>query len=128
MATVVADRREPATERVAEERPGSGELHGAELMAHLMRRAGFGATPAELEQLVADGYERTVEALLHPEEVAESAALDEDLLYRYLPDSAVESRTPAAYWVYRMINTRRPLAEKMALFWHGLFATARSKV
>ena len=36
------------------------------LMAHLMRRAGFGAGRDELEQRVAKGYEATVEELLHP--------------------------------------------------------------
>ena len=34
------------------------------LMAHLMRRAGFGASYAELEQRAARGYEATVEELL----------------------------------------------------------------
>ncbi len=33
-----------------------------------------------------------------------------------------------AYWLCRMINTRRPLEEKMALFWHGIFATAYFKL
>ena len=37
------------------------------LMAHLMRRAGFGAPYEELEERVAKGYEATVEELLHPE-------------------------------------------------------------
>jgi uncharacterized protein (DUF1800 family) len=32
-----------------------------------------------------------------------------------------------AVWVYRMINTRRPLQEKMALFWHQIFATSVGK-
>ena len=31
------------------------------------------------------------------------------------------------HWLYRMINTGRPLEEKIALFWHGLFATAWTK-
>ena len=31
------------------------------LMAHLMRRAGFGATPAELEAKTKQGYDATVE-------------------------------------------------------------------
>ena len=35
------------------------------LMAHLMRRAGFGASREELEARVARGYEATVEELLH---------------------------------------------------------------
>jgi len=34
------------------------------LMAHLMRRAGFGATRDELEARVAKGYEETVEELV----------------------------------------------------------------
>ena len=37
-------------------------------MAHLMRRAGFGATRDELERYVAQGYEAVVEELLHPAE------------------------------------------------------------
>ena len=35
-------------------------------MAHLMRRAGFGATREELEQYVAKGYDATVEELINP--------------------------------------------------------------
>ena len=54
-----------------------------------------------------------MQALLHPEVVEESPALAEDLVYRYFPDSAAEARTPAAYWMFRMVNTRRPLVEKM---------------
>ena len=37
------------------------------LMAHLMRRAGFGAPYQELEARAATGYEATVEELLEPE-------------------------------------------------------------
>ena len=37
-----------------------------ELMAHLMRRAGFGANRDELEAYVEKGYEATVEELLNP--------------------------------------------------------------
>ena len=36
------------------------------LMAHLLRRAGFGATRQELEQYLEQGYEAVVESLLHP--------------------------------------------------------------
>ena len=41
--------------------------HDIALMAHLMRRAGFGAQYAELEERAAKGYEATVEELLNPE-------------------------------------------------------------
>ena len=39
------------------------------LMAHLMRRTGFGATREELERRVAEGYEATVEELVNPPDV-----------------------------------------------------------
>jgi uncharacterized protein (DUF1800 family) len=109
--------------------PGAAApLGGAELITHLLRRAGFGATPAELKRALAQGYERTVEDLLDVAHVQESPVLAEDILYRYLPDAAAESRGPEPFLIFRMVNTRQPLREKMALFWHGLFATARSKV
>jgi uncharacterized protein (DUF1800 family) len=102
-------------------------LTDLELMAHLFRRAGFGATRDELEAAVAKGYEATVEELLHPEAKPD---LEYDLLYRYYVDMK-ESRQidPAqSFWVYRMINTQRPLEEKMTLFWHSLFATGFAKL
>ena len=97
------------------------------LMAHLIRRAGFGATRDELETCVEQGYEATVEQLLHPEL---APVLDEDLLRRYHVDqnSLMLIESSQAYWLYRIINTQRPLEEKMALFWHSLFATAYGKL
>ena len=97
------------------------------LLAHLLRRAGFGATRDELEGYVAQGYAATVEQLLHPEQ---APTLDEDVLRRYHIDqnSLMLIESSQAYWLYRIINTRRPLEEKMALFWHGLFATAYGKL
>ena len=99
------------------------------LMAHLLRRAGFGATREELERYVAKGYEATVEELLHPEE-APPALEDEDLVRRYHVDenSLMLIESCQTYWLYRMINTRRPLEEKLALFWHGVFATGYTKL
>ena len=85
------------------------------LLPHLMRRAGFGATPDELERYAGMGYEATVEELLHPEDMP-PALEDEDLIRRYHVDEngllIVDSCQ--AYLVYRMINTRRPLEEKLA--------------
>jgi uncharacterized protein (DUF1800 family) len=103
------------------------QLTDLELMAHLYRRAGFGARREELEAALAKGYEATVEELLHPEEQPE---LDHDLIYRYWVDmkEARQIDPAQAYWVYRMINTKKPLEEKMALFWHHLFATGFAKV
>ncbi|MCE2499808.1 MAG: DUF1800 domain-containing protein [Dehalococcoidia bacterium] len=95
-------------------------------MAHLMRRAGFGATYAELEERAAAGYEATVEELLNP--IAQPD-LEMDILERYFVDwkemNALEVNQ--AYLTYRMINTKRPLQEKVALFWHGILCTGNSK-
>ena len=33
-----------------------------------------------------------------------------------------------ANWLYRMINSRTPLQEKVTLFWHGVFATGYAKL
>jgi uncharacterized protein (DUF1800 family) len=96
------------------------------LMAHLMRRAGFGAPYAELEARAAKGYEATVEELLHPEAQPE---LDYDIMLRYKTEwvnkNALEGQQEE--WVFRMINTKRPLEEKIALFWHGIFCTGHAK-
>ena len=99
------------------------------LVAHLMRRAGFGATPDELEAYAAKGYHATLEELLHPE-TAPPALQDEDLIRRYHVDenNLSDDDSCRAYWLYRMINTRRPLEEKLALFWHGVFATGYTKL
>ena len=98
------------------------------LMAHLMRRAGFGATRGELERLVEQGYEETVEQLLNPEGFPRA---DEFMLYRYNPTCELPQQHftgGQAGWLYHMVNTGRPLEEKMTLFWHHVFATGNSKV
>jgi len=97
------------------------------LMAHLMRRAGFGASRDELEERSSRSYESNVEELLNPES---QPTVDWDIWTRYFPDSS-ESMNPfgsAAVWIHWMINSKRPLEEKMTLFWHQLFATGNSKV
>ncbi len=104
-----------------------GVVTGLELMAHLFRRAGFGATHDQLEGALQRGYADTVEDLLHPEA---APALEEDLIYRFYPDmkEARQIDPAQSLWVYRMINTQRPLEEKLTLFWHHLFATGFAKL
>ena len=91
------------------------------LMAHLMRRAGFGTTLIELEEYVKRGYENVVEDLVEPERCP---PVDEDILDRYFGGSEGGYRNT---WMFRMINSPRPLEEKMALFWHHVFATGVGK-
>jgi len=96
------------------------------LMAHLMRRAGFGAPYPELEARAAKGYETTVEELLHPE--AQPDGIEIDVLERYFMEWREMVAGGTAYWAWRMLNSRRPLEEKIALFWHGVLCTGSSKV
>ena len=97
------------------------------LMAHLMRRAAFGATREELEAYVAKGYEATVEELLHPEN---QPAWDEDVNIRAYPEYGDRPNVinNEVMWAYRMINTQRPLEDKIALFWHGILCSGYAKV
>ena len=99
-----------------------------ELMAHLMRRAGFGATRDELEARVAKGYEATVEELLNPDTVEGSDRLD---FLRYQPGywkPPTSAGMGGAVWLNDMVNSQRVLQEKMVLFWHQVFATGYSKI
>jgi uncharacterized protein (DUF1800 family) len=99
------------------------------LIAHLLRRAGFGATFQELEHYCQMGYEATVEYLLHPEL---QPTIEEDLLERYYIDWKESRNIEGALTetVYRMNAnaSSRPLQEKIVLFWHGIFATGLAKV
>ncbi|MBI5365205.1 MAG: DUF1800 domain-containing protein [Planctomycetes bacterium] len=96
-------------------------------IAHLHRRAGFGSSRAELAAAVKKGWDANVEELLNPEKVKDP--LDDRLkeLEGELFDLTV-LEDAQAWWLYRMLHTRRPLEEKLTLFWHGHFATAASKV
>ena len=99
------------------------------LLAHLLRRAGFGATFQELDQYSQVGYEAVVEDLLHPEQ---RPPIEEDVLERYYIDWKESRNIEGALTesVYRMNSYagKRPLQEKIALFWHQVFATGLAKV
>jgi uncharacterized protein (DUF1800 family) len=92
-----------------------------------LRRAGFGARPSEIDAATAAGYRATVDDLLDTERHDRP---DEDLLERFHSEHCDEEspRWVALKWVYRMINSDRQLEEKMALMWHGVFATGWAKV
>ena len=96
------------------------------LMAHLLRRAGFGASRDEIEGYAAKGYSATVEELLNPEQ---QRGVEEDLLFRHHPyyhESG--NQASVVQWVYRMVNNPRQLEEKMTLFWHSILCAGQAKV
>lgn len=48
--------------------------------------------------------------------------------FYWLRASKLETQRVGYWWANRMLTTNRPLEEKMALFWHGHFATSEDKV
>jgi hypothetical protein len=93
-----------------------------DLLGHLYRRAGFGATREQLVSYAERSYEDTVEALLNPDPKTD---IQDDVLERY-----IHGEGPPIFiagWLYRMINSEAQLQEKMTLFWHHVFATGLVK-
>jgi len=121
-APALTEHPAPAQPRVASDR--------AE-MAHLLRRAGFGASADELDSYLAAGYDETVEALVNPceETTTYGCYADHDLVDRYFTASVGPRGVEYAWpqWMWRLLTTTRPLQEKMALFWHQLFAAGATK-
>lgn len=110
---------------------------------HLLRRAGFGGTPQQIDRLHALGKSAAVEHLLTgelpagAEGVFEPAALTDFALTP--PDPNADRKAVQrgqrqdlgrlrVWWVDRMLRTDRPLDEKMSLFWHGLFTSGAREV
>src|SRR5579885_898094 len=94
-------------------------------LRHLLRRAGFGASSAELDQYRKLGLSGTVDRLIDYESVDNSALENRLKSYNLDPNKYADL---ARWWALRMIYTARPLEEKMTLFWHGLLTSAVSKV
>ena len=97
--------------------------------AHLLRRAGFGGTQEEIDNLVQLGKEGAVDYLLNYEQIDDSAMEAELAKQNFFPDpNQINPRQAQGWWLFRMAYTKRPLLEKMVLFWHNHFATAVKKV
>ncbi|HTU69500.1 MAG TPA: DUF1800 domain-containing protein [Candidatus Baltobacteraceae bacterium] len=115
------------------------------LAAHLMRRAGFGATPDEVARYGAMSPHDAAEALIHFPDTSRLAPPPGVMAY---PDprriafkgmddmqkrDAARARRKEAigdilalqeWWLNRMLTTPAPLQEKMTFFLHGHFTTA----
>jgi uncharacterized protein (DUF1800 family) len=95
--------------------------------AHLLRRAGFGATSAELDHYA------TMSRTMMTQSVVDYGQTSNTALDGQLPTldfAAVKGPNAGAiqaWWVQRMVQTARPLEEKMTLFWHGLLTSGLDK-
>jgi uncharacterized protein (DUF1800 family) len=123
---------------------------------HLLNRAGFGGTPAQVEAVRAMGLDAAVDYIVDYDdrpEPTEATPFDADIMGPPTPDEQAFARRARAandenalaqiqrmrqererrdrlqlaemrkWWLKRMIETGRPLEEKMTLFWHGHVAT-----
>jgi len=107
-------------------------------LAHLYRRAGFGATPAELEAAGKLGFGASVDKLLAGLAEADSAgsALElphlTPLAQANIPGFSYDDYTEfialSTWWIDRMIVTDTPLREKLVLLLHEQFPTSYQKV
>jgi uncharacterized protein (DUF1800 family) len=99
----------------------------AKKLAHLLRRAGFGARPQEWDEWRKKGVAGATDALLNPEKMPDQlTGVLEAICGDYVDEENLDSLRN--WWIFRMVHTRRPLEEKMVLFWHNHFATANFKV
>jgi uncharacterized protein (DUF1800 family) len=115
-------------------------------IAHLLRRATFGPTAAEVAAAEEAGPLATLEALLAPSAPDRGAAATPlpDLgvdPYAQLPATAsredriraqaqrrVLQRALLSWWLDRMVEADHQLVEKLVFFWHGHWATSIQKV
>ena len=82
--------------------------------------------PAATDLALARGASMGVR--VKPESVNRHMQPVSDRFFYWLRATQLETRRVAYWWAERMLDTHRPLEEKMALFWHGHFATAENKV
>lgn len=114
-------------------------------VAHLVRRAAFGAPPARIDELAALGYEGAVDALCDlegPDAAADAIAPPAFDTAGYLAAqrgdaeakqeaarlAAEERRALVLWWVRRMAAADNPLRERLTFLWHDHFATSIEKV
>jgi len=102
---------------------------------HLLRRAGFGARPDELDVYRRMAFGEAVDTLIHYEQIADD--VDSKISQAgyaqiaapgrvFSPNSVIADAQQR--WLFRMLHTDRPLQEKMTLFWHNHFATGYTKL
>lgn len=113
---------------------------------HLAVRAGFGATPEQIQHLCDMGLYAAVDYLvdyyghppapvpLDPAPARPASPLASKLVHSWTRANASSSQGGMdlgglrRWWLRRMVESPRPLQEKLVLFWHGHFATQQSVV
>ncbi|HTD64888.1 MAG TPA: DUF1800 domain-containing protein [Verrucomicrobiae bacterium] len=94
-------------------------------VAHLLRRATFGATPTEYDQSVKDGFKNTVDRLIETKAAEPPALAGADDATQ---DKPIKPQDLIGWWLDWMLRTPTPFAERMTFFWHGHFTSDFRKV
>ncbi len=98
--------------------------------AHLLRRAGFGGTPAEVDEFAKLTRAEAADRLINFEAV-DNSALNARLATLNLELNDYGNGLVGdmqRWWLTRMVYTARPLEERMTYIWHGLLTSQLSKV
>ena len=106
------------------ERASAGITNDRQKTVHLLRRAGFAPSPAEVDAAMRAGLAATTDTLLHPERI------DDSKLEGQLRSANLDLTNVAQlrqWWLTRMAVTQRPLLEKTTLFWHGILTSSYRK-
>ncbi|HKF17726.1 MAG TPA: DUF1800 domain-containing protein [Candidatus Dormibacteraeota bacterium] len=90
-------------------------------IAHLLRRATFGAGPGDLDAAFKLGYGKLVDQLVEtpPAEPPPVPGMN---------GNSVDIGNLQQWWVDHMLASPTPFAERMTLFWHGHFTSDYRKV
>jgi uncharacterized protein (DUF1800 family) len=106
----------------------AASLTTREKVGHLYRRFGLGARPEDFEKGLKEGVEGTLDRLLDFKGCPESPESISEFFWREKEEPDLNTWRVRTYWIYRMLNTERPLLEKLAFFWHSSFAVSDGKV
>ncbi len=101
-------------------------LQERDKVAHLLRRFGLGASESEVDHYSKNGLKGAIDLLLD----YESQPDDFPIQLQDLANDNGNINVPAAqsHWYMRLLTTRRPLEQKLTIFWHDHFATSAAKV
>ncbi|WP_109694475.1 DUF1800 domain-containing protein [Chitinophaga deserti] len=115
---------------------------GTAQVVHLLKRAMFGAAPADVKHFAAMSMNQAVDALLVPIATMPAPPVNSYQTGGYIDPTGVTPGAPwvtapegdedlndarrysyKAWWTGIMLNQSRSIHEKMVLFWHNHFAT-----
>ncbi len=100
------------------------DVSNAGQIFHLLRRAGFGARPGEIGEYLSLGVSGSIDRLLDPASVPD----DLDTRLSALHIDLTRPLDMQRWFLLRMIYSKRPLEEKMTLFWHGVLTSSYREV